>query len=564
MVAPNITVEEAASRLGVSSATVKRLLSNGQISGQKLGGRWLVHGNKLPRREATTVEASGNTSADVKQAFRHVLRQDRRDIWIPDVLNWEDYQAFPDAILDSAAGKCASGQADVLEIVEVPKGELLSRAGTLLTLPDRVAFQALCGTFARRADSALMDCVFSSRLNQNGRGDFFKASFAQWQAFNTYVEDQIGSHGPWLVKTDLVSYFETIGHQLLIQDLQALGVETTTLKPLRDLLKNWRQDSHHGLPIGTDAARLLGNFFLASVDESMVEQGYNYSRYMDNIRIVAPTRLDALKGLRQFEVFCRQRGLIVSGAKTSIEEVDLMSDSWLETDQLGMADYFFKNGLTETRLALRKILKGALAEKQVKKKHARFALLRLGTLVDRGVLTKVLARLDALPELSKDSAFYLRGFISEKSVKDALTEYLSGPSDPGVEVYQQAWLIAAMLEVVGDPPPEWTNYARRLAWDANNPDFLRALAFNMLVLGAKHTDIEAVRLMVQREYNPALVRGGLVALRRVDSLDRATQSVVDGKFPQLRGTLTYLIPRESLPSLIQEGLWSSLRGQRTS
>lgn len=554
----NISVEEAALRLGKSNQTVRRLLAGGELAGQKIGGRWLVHGDKLPSPASPSGTSSARTrNIDVELALKHVLRTDRRELWIPDVLAWEDYRAFSDQVLAAARSKCATGTADPFEMVEVPKGSLLSRAGTLLSLEDRVAYHALCASFGNLVEAQLGDRVFSSRLRASSSGDFFKSGLEQWRAFEEAIATS-AERSSWMVETDLVSYFETVSHQLLFEDLHNLGVPPETTGPLRQLLRDWRRDSRHGLPIGSDASRILGNFFMSRIDEIMIAEGFNYYRFMDDIRILADSETLALAALRRFEVLCRARGLIVSSGKTFVKPYATIQPS-KDVRALDQADYFFRNGSTQARSALRGLFNDALSEKNLKKRNAKFALLRLGSLVDRGVLKNLLARLNRLKEVSPDSAFYLRAFVTERGVQNALTHYLTKQREPGIEAYQDAWLLAVMLEVLNDPPREWVSYAAAIAWDANQPTFLRSLAANMVALGKSPVDIERLRKLAQHDYNPAFVRGVAAALQRVDSLDGPTHQRISERLPQLKPTLDYLRSRGSLPSLIQEGMWSSVR-----
>lgn len=555
----NISVQEASLRLGKSVATIRRLLATGELAGQKIGGRWLVHADKLPSSPAPSSSTyTSGTAIDVEAALRFVLRTDRRELWVPDVLGWEDFRESPDGVLAAARSKCSTGAPDPVEMVEVPKGEFLSRAGTLLTLEDRVAYQALCGSFGERIDDKLSDHVFSSRLNKTGNGDYFKSGVGQWRAFEEHVAAQHVAAGPWIVETDLVSYFETISHQLLFEDLTSLGVPTEVTRPLRDLLREWRRTSRHGIPIGMDASRLLGNFFMARIDDVMLADGYSYWRFMDDIRILAPTEREALGALRRLEVLCRNRGLIISGAKTKVRLFDPASVSE-DQQRMDRADYFLRNGFSQSRAALRDLFNNALDEKVVKKKNAKFALLRLGSLVDKGVLGKLMDRLDALKEVSPDSAYYLRSFVSEKKVQTEITKYLSRPEEPGIEIYQQAWLISAMLEILNEPPKEWIAYARGVAMDANNPTFLRGLAMNMVAIGKDANDVDKVREVAQKNYDPALVRSAATALRRIDALDKTTQQMIVGRHAPLKPTIDYLAKRAALPSLIQERMWSGIR-----
>ncbi|MFB9311654.1 reverse transcriptase domain-containing protein [Nocardioides plantarum] len=557
MAAKNITVEEAALRLGLSVATVKRHLSQGRIAGQKIGGRWLVHADKLPTVTGVPTAASPAHSVDVTKALAQVMRTDRRELWIPDILHWEDFRAHPDEVLRAAQQTCVDGSVDPVEVVEVPKGDLLTRAGTLMSLPDRVAYHALCESFAADVEEALDDCVFSSRLDPRKGADFFKPGIQQWNAFQGAVAGA-SLFSTWIVETDLVSYFETISHEVLFRDLDAIGVDRKTTATIRRMLREWRRSSGHGLPIGCDASRLLGNFYLTRVDETMKREGYSYFRYMDDIRIVADSEIEALGALRRFEVLCRERALIVSGAKTKVEQISTRGAG--TPDPIAMADYFFREGLSQTRVVLRKLFRDALVEKQIKVKHAKFALLRLGTLVDRGVLRRLIDRLDRLSVASPESAFYLRSFISEKKVQVALSKFLAGPSEPGMENYQRAWLLAAMLEVLSTPPAEWIDYARGVAWDANNPAYLRGLAMNLLALGQEASDLDKLVDLVSNNWDPALVRQGAAALRRVNRLEKREKDAILRRHPTLRSTVEYLGPRGSLPSLVQEGLWGAVRG----
>lgn len=557
MAAKNVTVEEAALRLGLSVATVKRHLAQGRIAGQKIGGRWLVHADKLPASTGVPSTTSVAGNVDVTEALAQVMRTDRRELWIPDILHWEDFRAYPDDVLRAAQQRCANGAVDAVEVVEVPKGDLLTRAGTLMSLPDRVAYHALCASFAHTVEGVLDGCVFSSRLNPRSGADFFSGGLRQWTAFQEAVKSS-SSVGKWIVETDLVSYFETISHEVLFRDLDAIGVDRKVTGTVRRMLREWRRSSGHGLPIGCDASRLLGNFYLARVDEVMRREGYDYFRYMDDVRIVAATEIDAVGALRRFEVLCRERALIVSSAKTKIEEV--LAGRPSAPDEIAMADYFFREGFSHARVVLRKLFRDALAEKQTKVKHAKFALVRLGSLVDRGVLRRLIERLDKLSAASPESAFYLRSFISERRVQAALSKFLGSPSEPGMENYQRAWLLAAMLEVLNAPPPEWIDYARVVAWDANNPAYLRGLAMNLVALGQNPSDIERLIDLVSTSWDPALVRHGAAALRRVDKLEKREKEAILRRHPTLKSTIDYLGPRSSLPSLVQEGLWGAVRG----
>lgn len=554
----NITTAEAALRLGLSEATVKRRLSEGKLPGQKVGSRWVVHGEQLPSPQRSAPEQSSVGALDVARAFSQVRANDRRDLWVPDIVNWADYSKDPSAVIARAIAKVSTDSpiADQITYVEVPKGAYLTRAGALLSIEDRVAYQALCNELALDADSRLTDRVFSSRVIKNPkRHDFIASNARQWRKFLEATKETQAQRGPWVVSTDLVSYFDSISHRLLFSALEGLRGHERTVRILRRLMDQWRGDSHHGLPTGPEASRFLGNFFLVGIDAFMIGRGFEYFRYMDDVRIVASSKEEALLGLRLFEVECRKLGLVVSSAKTTVtDELQATFDPVL--DQM---DYFFQRRIDESRKVLRDLLKQTLKEDRPKVKHAKFALLRLAALVDAPALKPVMERLEQLQEAAPESAVYLRAFISDGKVQEALSEYLQKRPEPLLEGYQQAWLLAAMLEVQNGVPDDWASYALGIADDQNQPTYLRILALNLVAKRGRREDVERIRLEIRSSYDPAVLRGAIVALARAGYWDKEMVDIVKARAPQLSATLDYLKGRDSLPSLVQEGLWSSVR-----
>ena len=120
----------------------------------------------------------------------------------------------------------------------------------------------------------------------------------------------------WLVKTDLTAYFDTISHDLLINEIVALNVPGRTIGLLRSMFRQWALVPGIGIPQGPNASRLLGNLYLHPIDQAMTGAGYKYFRYLDDVYIVAKTRRETTAAIRLFERECRLRGLLVSSSKT--------------------------------------------------------------------------------------------------------------------------------------------------------------------------------------------------------------------------------------------------------
>jgi hypothetical protein len=140
-------------------------------------------------------------------------------LWVPDVLRWEDYATDPTDVLAEAAARAATPRCDAATEIEVPKTPIFTRAAVLLTIEDRVAYHALVASFSDEVDELLPQSVFSSRRSSDARW-FLKKGTKQWVAWSRAVTNALKERGPWLVKTDLTAYFDTIDHATLLSELQ--------------------------------------------------------------------------------------------------------------------------------------------------------------------------------------------------------------------------------------------------------------------------------------------------------------------------------------------------------
>ena len=135
----DITVEEAATRLGISVATVKRRLQKHQLSGRKIGRQWVVDDAKLP---APTRSGGAGVAAvrhlDVRQALTHLRSTDLNELWVPDVLRWADHLADPGDVMREAATRATTGRCDAATEIDVPKTPMLTRPAVLGSSQSRV------------------------------------------------------------------------------------------------------------------------------------------------------------------------------------------------------------------------------------------------------------------------------------------------------------------------------------------------------------------------------------------------------------------------------------------
>jgi len=552
-----LTVEEVAALLEMSPATVRRKCAGGDLPARKVGRNWLIDGDSLPRLTRRTTRRRPRTASgivDFPVTLRHLRSQDLRyDLWVPDVLRHEDDLANIDTVVAAAAARIDRDEHfDPPVIVPVPKSSFFPRNAVNLSITDRVAYHAVVESFSALLESELTDCVYSAHLSSR-KGFFLANGRDSWLAWRRSVIEDIESGNEWLIETDVTSYFDFIKHEILILELEDLGVDHLLIPPLREMLRTWTTTPNTGIPQGPDASRVLANFYMTPVDHVMQTlTGVNYFRYMDDIRITGARRSAVLRALRRLDNECRRRGLALSTRKTELHHGPEALRSLAESD-LDAAQYAFDSSLDnddDLRKMLRGLFRKAIARDGTVKstRWARFSLARLFQLRDRAVLIRVLDSLENLAPLGELIPKYIHPWIRNPRIQNRLTEFLNDP-ERNTSEFLSTWLLAVMLDVPDDIPDSWVDYARMISLDPSEPSFHRSLAINVLVLGLHTRDIASVEDLIHREYDPEIVRASLVALARIGKLTRRVHT----RASRIRGidsTLTYLKGRDDLPSLI--------------
>lgn len=122
------------------------------------------------------------------------------------------------------------------------------------------------------------------------------------QGLKACVRDTWGSFTKtsYVYKTDISSYYASIDHGVVLNDLHGLGMPKDLIRRVAQYLTRliWTpkgaQEATRGLPKGGALSPLLGGLYLQTLDErlSKLAARFNgfYARYMDDIVVIAPTR----------------------------------------------------------------------------------------------------------------------------------------------------------------------------------------------------------------------------------------------------------------------------------
>ena len=87
---------------------------------------------------------------------------------------------------------------------------------------------------------------------------------------------------------------------------------------LSTCLNKWSIGNGRGIPQGLSPSDILGKVYLHNVDVAMCNAGFDFIRYVDDIRIFCRDEVEAKKALLELMRLTRRRGLNLQSAKTKI------------------------------------------------------------------------------------------------------------------------------------------------------------------------------------------------------------------------------------------------------
>lgn len=180
------------------------------------------------------------------------------------------------------------------------------------TVRDRVVQRALCQVLEPIFERDFADHSYGFRP---GRGckDALRRVVELLRAGYTYVVD-----------ADLKSYFDTIPHVALMDEVKRKIADGRVLELIEAYLKNSIMDGlerwvpEGGTPQGAVLSPLLSNVYLNPLDHLMRQHGYEMVRYADDFILLCRSEADAQRALEQVQHWTAQAGLTLHPDKTHI------------------------------------------------------------------------------------------------------------------------------------------------------------------------------------------------------------------------------------------------------
>ena len=184
--------------------------------------------------------------------------------------------------------------------------------------------------------------VFSYRFLPGEDGRIWDSDWSI-QSFYEYAQKQSKDEGiEVVVHCDIANFYDRLNLHRLESTLQDVGVEPWLTKCLNELLSVWSRRDSYGLPVGSNASRMLAEAALIEVDKYLLEEGVNFCRFVDDYRFFAPNVQTAQNWLCKLLNRLFSEGLTLNSSKTRVrpaklpdQELDTAEKDLLEVPKRG-------------------------------------------------------------------------------------------------------------------------------------------------------------------------------------------------------------------------------------
>lgn len=304
----------------------------------------LLEGSQLDIETKYTLFSTGQVlgfPVDLKIVMSQ-LQQDMRDDWYSDTLGYadifSDHDYVTDVILECINGWGGEYIGDRRVVRSIPKKNYAERYSLETDFFDRFVYQAICTFLAPELDSALSHRVLSYRFNRDAEDGryLFRHKISKWLDYEGLTYRFIPNKGA-LAATDVSNFFENVSAKQVITAVQSAvgrvdasgykkGQMLAAARLLEGLFERWTLNGEFGLPQNRDCSSFLSNVLLSQIDFQMHSEGYDYYRYVDDIRIVCASEHEARKSLQSLIPLLREVGMNINSTKTTVLNYNSPSD----------------------------------------------------------------------------------------------------------------------------------------------------------------------------------------------------------------------------------------------
>lgn len=159
--------------------------------------------------------------------------------------------------------------------------------------------------------------VHSWRFLGGADGQFFSRDYS----YSTFTDKcrELANRSSWVVIADIADFFPRIYSHPLDNALTQIP-SADHARVLKKMFAQWNYTVSYGIPVGTNASRLLSELVITDVDQALLSEGIQFCRFSDDFRLFAHSEREAHDMLVTLaETLFENHGLTLQQTKTRVQ-----------------------------------------------------------------------------------------------------------------------------------------------------------------------------------------------------------------------------------------------------
>lgn len=219
-----------------------------------------------------------------------------------------------------------------LRTILIPKKNLFEFRKCSYTEPiDEIIYLALVLMIAPKIEKQRIntnkEIVFSYRLkkelvNETKPTYIFDLNYS-YTPFRTSIAKKVQkTDAKIIVSCDISNFYDRLNLHRLENTLLAIPrIDKNVVVLLNEILLFWSNRDSYGLPVGSNASRILAEASLINVDKFLLNKNIEFTRFVDDFRIFTKDAKEAHTYLSMLVERLNQEGLFLNTSKTKITAI---------------------------------------------------------------------------------------------------------------------------------------------------------------------------------------------------------------------------------------------------
>lgn len=212
--------------------------------------------------------------------------------------------------------------------VLVPKNNLAAfRICSLTDMYDEIFYLTLVLLMSNEIEAKRLNKsekrIYSYRINKNKSSKILFDENFNFTSFKEQVrKESIQKGNNIVVECDIANFYDRLNlHRLESTLLSIKAIDRDAIKLLNELLLYWSHRDSYGIPVGSNASRILAEASLIEVDNYLKRKKIKFYRFVDDYRILAKDSNEAFRSLTILIERLQLEGLFINSSKTNIKQI---------------------------------------------------------------------------------------------------------------------------------------------------------------------------------------------------------------------------------------------------